>query len=149
MIRKLHEFGCLSVAFDRLRARELDFQSSAIWQAQYAETLLYRNDLDGAIERYRKCLALSPDDPQRLVELAMLLRERDQGDDLEAAWQLARHAAKLAPNAPSVLACQAELFVLQGDVTRALKLYGKAIQALPPGGNQRRVFEQRVRALGG
>ena len=149
MIGKLREFGCLSDALDRLRARESNFQDSAPWQAQYAETLLYRNDLDGAIERYRKCLEISPDDPQRLVELAMLLRERNQSDDLAAAWQLATHASKLAPNAPSVLACRAELLVQQGDVTGAVRLYGKAIQALPPGGQQRRVFEQRVRALGG
>lgn len=149
VIHKLREFGCLSDALDRLRARESNFQDSAPWQAQYAETLLYRNDLDGAIERYRKGLALSPDDPQRLVELAMLLRERSQGDDLEAAWQLATHASKLAPNAPSVLACRAELLVQQGDVTGAVELYGKAIQALPPGGQQRRVFEQRARTLGG
>lgn len=149
VIRKLREFGCQSDALDRLRARESNFQDSAPWQAQYAETLLYRNDLDGAIGRYRKGLALAPDDPQRLIELAMLLRERSQGDDLEAAWQLATHASKLAPNAPSVLACRAELLVQQGDVTGAVELYDKAIQALPPGGQQRRVFEQRVRALGG
>jgi tetratricopeptide (TPR) repeat protein len=111
-------------------------------------TLLYLNDLDGAIERYARGLELAPNDPQRAVELAMLLRERGRGDDLEQAWELAARAAEAAPNAPSVLACRAELFAAVGDVKRAVALYGEAIRALPPGAPQRSIYEQRARALG-
>ncbi len=149
VLRKLLELGQLADSLDRLRAREPAFRDHAAWQAQYAETLVFRNDLDGAIERYRKCLALAPNDPQRSIELAMLLRERNQGDDLERAWQLAMRASKLAPNAPSVLACQAELLVMRGDIAGAVGLYRRAIRASPPASQQRRVFEQRAKALGG
>ena len=69
-------------------------------------------------------------------------------DDLERAQALADRAAKLAPAAPSVLVCQAELAGLRGDLTEAVDLYEEAIRALPPESDQRRLLEQRAKTLG-
>jgi len=124
------------------------FADNVTWQTEYAVTLVYLNERDQAIERYRKCLELKPDDPQRGVELAMLLLERREGNDLEEAWRLAERASALAPGAPFVLACQAELLALRGELEAAVELYRKAVEALPPQSAARRVYEQRARTLG-
>jgi Flp pilus assembly protein TadD len=131
-----------------MRRREGDFADNGDWQAEYAVTLVYADDTDEAIQRYRRSLRLGPDDPRRAVELAMLLLERREGEDLDEARRWAEHASTLAPDAPSVLACRAELLALRGDLAAAVALYDQAIRGLVPNGVQRRVFEQRARALG-
>lgn len=148
LVRRLRELGRAGEALARLRQREHLFGEHVTWQAEYAVTLVYLNDRDRAIERYRKCLELDPDDPQRAAELAMLLLERREDDDLDEAWQWATHAAKIAPHAPAVLGCRAELLAVRGDLAAAVALYDQAIRILPPDGAQRRVFEQRAKALG-
>jgi len=148
LVRRLRDLGLVREALARLEKREGQFADHFAWQAEYAVTLVYRNNRDRAIERYRKCLDLAPDDAQLGVELAMLLLERRSGDDLDEAWRWAAHAFALAPGAPSVLACRAELLALRGDLSAAVELYEKAIQVLPPGSERRRIFEQRAKALG-
>ena len=78
----------------------------------------------------------------------MLLLERREGNDLDEAWRLADRAAELAPQAPSVLVCRAELLALRGDLAGAVALYRQAIRALPPDSRQRRNLEARARTLG-
>ncbi len=148
LVRRLRELGSVQQALSRLERHEPRFGDSAAWQAEYAVTLVYLNALDPAIQRYRKCLTLVPDDPQRAVELAMLLLERRSGEDLSEAWRWATHASKLAPSSPSVLACRAELLAQRGDLAAAIELYEKAIRSLPANSDQRRVFQQRARTLG-
>ncbi len=148
MIRKMRELGRVRDALDRFQASESRFSASALWQSEYAVTLVYLNDLDGAIARYLQAIELAPDDPQRMVELAMLLLERRQENDLDQAWELATRASRLAPGAPFVLICRAELLALRGDLQGAVAAYQEAIRALPPGSDQRRVLEERARALG-
>ncbi|MFH1111084.1 MAG: tetratricopeptide repeat protein [Planctomycetota bacterium] len=148
VIRKMRDLGRVRDALDRLRAGEPRFSSSVVWQTEYAVTLVYLNDRDGAIERYRRAVELGASDPQLMVELAMLLLERRQNDDLEHAWDLAKRASRLAPGAPSVLVCRAELLAQRGDVHGAIAAYQEAIRSLPPDSDQRRVLEQRARALG-
>ncbi|UCC31450.1 MAG: hypothetical protein JSU86_04070 [Phycisphaerales bacterium] len=148
LVRRLRELGLVTEALVRLGEREGRFATDAAWQAEYAVTLVYLNKRDEAIGRYRKCLELAPDNPQLAVELCMLLLERRRGDDLDEAWRWATHASRLAPGAPSVLACRAELLALRGDLATAATLYEQAIRALPPNSEQRRIFEQRAKALG-
>jgi len=148
VIRKMRDLGRVRDAIDRLRAGEPRFASSVVWQTEYAVTLVYLNDRDGAIARYKLASGLAPNDPQLMVELAMLLLERRQGDDLDQAWDLADRASRLAPGAPSILVCRAELLAQRGDLRGAIAAYQEAIRSLPPGSDQRRVLEQRARALG-
>jgi tetratricopeptide (TPR) repeat protein len=146
--RMMRELGRMHDALDRFRTSESRFSASALWQSEYAVTLVYLNDLDGAIARYLQAIELAPDDPQRMVELAMLLLERRQEDDLNQAWELATRASRVAPGAPYVLICRAELLALRGDLQGAVSAYQEAISGLPAGSNQRRALEQRARALG-
>ncbi len=149
LVRKLRKVGRLNDALEALRSHDDRFSSDATWQREYAVTLLLRNDRDGAISRYRASLKLRPDDPNTIVELAMLLLERRAGDDLEEAWELSAKAMRLAPRGPLVLVCRAELSALRGDVKGAVALYREAIRALPANSDRRRVFEERAKALGG
>ena len=150
LVRRLRELGRVGEALARFREHEHEsaFAGHAAWQAEYAVTLVYGSKRDQAIERYRECLRLDPNDPQVAVELAMLLLERREGDDLDRAWEWAMRASKLAPDASPVLACRAELLALRDNLGEALELYERAIRALPPNSAQRRAFEQRATALG-
>ncbi len=148
LVRRLRELGLVEEALTRIRERDAEFGGGSEWQAEYAVTLVYANDVDEAVERYRKSLRLDPGAPQRAVELAMLLLERRGRDDIDEAWRWAEHASTLTPEAPSVLACRAELSALRGDLRAALTLYDRAIRALPSDSDRRRVFEERARALG-
>lgn len=148
VIRKMRELGRVREALDRFRASELRFSANALWESEYAVTLVYLNDLDGAIARYLRAIELAPDDPQRMVEAAMLLLERRKDNDLDQAWELATRASRLAPGAPYVLICRAELLALRGDLRGAVAAYQEAISALPLGSDQRCALEQRAGALG-
>ncbi len=148
VIRKMREMGMVREALDRLRAGDSYFSSSAAWQSEYAVTLVYLNDLDRAIDRYRRAIDLAPNDVQRMVELAMLLLERRKGNDLNEAWELSTQASRLAPDAPHVLICRAELLALHGDLRGAAAAYQEAMRGLPSESEQRRAIEQRAKALG-
>jgi tetratricopeptide (TPR) repeat protein len=148
LVRRLRKFWRLDEAVERLRKGETRFGHSAAWQLEYAVTLVHLNNRDAAVDRYRRCIELDADNPQLLVELAMLLLERREGDDLDEAWRLADRAATLAPRATSVLVCRAELHALRGDIARAVELYRQAIQTLPGDSEQRRSLEARARTLG-
>ncbi len=148
LIRKMRALGRVREALDRFHASEPRFSANALWQSEYAVTLVYLNDLDGAIVRYLRAIERAPDDPKRMVEAAMLLLERRQKGDLDQASELAAHASRLAPGAPFVLICRAELLAQRGDIKGALAAYQDAIDGLPPGSDQRGALEQRARALG-
>lgn len=148
LVVKLREFGLMDQALGRLEAGEKRFDESVAWQTEYAVTLVYLNKRDRAIQRYWKCVTIDPSDPHLAVELAMLLLERREGTDLGQAEDLAERAETLAPGAPAVLACRAELLALRGDLAAAIRLYERAIEGLPKGSELRRIYEQRAAALG-
>ncbi|MFQ5590443.1 MAG: hypothetical protein ACE5HE_04690 [Phycisphaerae bacterium] len=148
LLRKLEEVGRNDEVLARLYDGEQRFGNNVDWQAQYAVTLVYRNRRDEAISRYERCLALDPANPQLTIELAELLLERREGDDVERAWLLATHAADLAPGAYYVMVCQADILAAQGKVFAAGQMYRDAIRALPPGSNVKPVLEARAKALG-
>jgi tetratricopeptide (TPR) repeat protein len=148
LLRKLEEVGRIDEILTRLQQAEGRFGTNVDWQTQYAVTLVYLDRRDDAISRYERCLDLDPANPHLTVELAMLLLERREGDDLDKAWRLATHAADLAPGAYLVLVCQAEILAARGDVMAAGRMYRDAIRALPPGSSQRDFLEARARALG-
>ncbi|MCH8253238.1 MAG: hypothetical protein IID36_12370 [Planctomycetes bacterium] len=133
----------------RLGDREAHFAGHVAWQYEYAVSLQVFGRPDEAILRYRTCLELDEGNGKLLVELAGLLMNRARGDDLETAWDLAARAAELAPDAPNVLICQAELLALRGDLAEAVKVYRRAARAFEPGSKVRRTLDERIRALGG
>lgn len=147
-LKKLQELGRLPQARARLQAGEERFAQSVQWQYQYAVTLVYLNQRDEAIARYAKCVELDPTNTIYTVELAMLLLERRQNDDITEAWKLADQAAAVEPDAPSVLVCRAELLALRGDLKAAGRLYRRAIESLPANSDQWRIFRERAAALG-
>ncbi|MEK6675750.1 MAG: hypothetical protein AABZ47_08855 [Planctomycetota bacterium] len=149
VVRKMRDLGDLEGAISRLAETEGQFQHRADWQAEYAVTTVYANRIDEAIEHYREALRLEARESRWAVELAMLLLERRNGDDLDHAWQWAIHASSLAPSDPAVLVCQAELLAFRGDLTGAIARYRQAIQLLPRDNGQRNVYEQRLKVLGG
>jgi tetratricopeptide (TPR) repeat protein len=148
LIRKLGEVGRTEEVLARLQVAEDRFSDNVEWQAEYAVTLVYLDRRDDAISRYERCLELDPANPHLTVELAALLLERREGDDLDKAWRLATHAAELAPGAYYVLVCQAEILAARGEVMVAGQFYRDAIRALPPNSEQRAILEARARALG-
>jgi len=148
LVRGLRDVGQVEEALTRLQTGEDRFSLSVEWQAEYAVTLLYLDRRDAAIDRYHQCLQLAPANVDLTVELAMLLLERRQDDDIERAWRLANHAAQLAPREPKVFVCRAELFALQGDLDMAGRLFREAIRVLPPNSELRRILKERARALG-
>ena len=148
LIRALRELGRTEEALGRLRGGESRFGDKTAWQAEYAVTLVYLDRRDEAIAHYRQALQPAPQSPQLLVELAMLLLERRAEGDLDDARQLAAQAEHLAPDDPVVLACRAEVQALRGDVSGAVQLYQRAIEALPPADPRRRMFEERAKVLG-
>lgn len=147
-VRKLCEVGRVDRALERIKRREADFSGVARWQAEMAVIYVYLNDRDEAINRYEKCLELNPQDPQRRLELAMLLLERRTGDDIERAWSQVRRAEALAPGDPLVLAARAELTALGGDIGAAIKLYEQAVESMPNDSELRRKLQNRAKALG-
>jgi tetratricopeptide (TPR) repeat protein len=148
LLRTLRALGLLAEALNRLESREAAFASFPEWQAEYAVTLVLLGRRDEAIARYRRVLQLAPENPQIAVELAMLLLERRESDDLTQAWELSNRAMQAAPDAPNVLACRAELLALRGDLAQAVELYRRAIDRLPPDSPARHSFEERARTLG-
>ncbi len=148
VIRKLRELNQLDLLLDRFKQKESIFAHDAQWQHEYAVTYVYLDQRNQAIDRYQKALAIEFSNVQRMIELAMLLLERRESDDLEQAWQLAIRARAIEPHAPSVLVCQAELLALKGEFIQAHQLYNEAIQAVPQGSAMRNIFQQRVKALG-
>ena len=148
LIRKLVQLARTDEALARLRARQGQFGDSPGWQYEYAVTLVLLDRRDEAIARYARCLELAPTDVDLRVELASLLLERREGDDLDRAWELTARAMELAPEAPSVLGCRAELLALRGDLQAAGALYQRAIERLPPDSDAWRQFRERAAALG-
>ncbi len=148
LVRKLRELGRARESLERLQAHDDKFRRNPAWCTEFAVTLVYLNERDAAIERYRLCRELDPRNPQLTIELAMLLIERREGNDLDEAWRLCDHAAGSAPDLPLVMVCRAELLALRGDLARAVNLYERAIRALPEESEQRRAWEARARTLG-
>ncbi|MFQ5462176.1 MAG: tetratricopeptide repeat protein [Phycisphaerae bacterium] len=149
LIRLLRDLGRLDEALARFKDAESRFAQDRSWQHEYAVTLVLKDQRDEAIARYRQCLALGDDDPMVLLELAMLLLERREGNDLDEAWALSERAAELAPGASAVLHCQAELLAGRGDLVGAQRLLRRAIEVLPEGSAQWVMLRNRLKTLGG
>jgi len=148
LIRRLRELGAVEEALARLRNREPDFGRRVEWLLERAVTLQFADRRAEAIEEYRRCVALRGENPQLALELASLLLERREGDDLKEAQMLVDRAVRLAPDMPMVNFLRAELLALEGRLPEALTFFERAIAALPPDSPQRRIFEQRAAALG-
>jgi len=131
---KLAAVGALDEAAQRLADAEPRFADRPAFQHRYAVALVMAGRRDAAVERYRAALALDPDDPTLLVELAMLLLDRRGPGDLDQARRLAERASATAPQGVEVRMCRAELLILEGRRREAAALYRALQQDLPEGG---------------
>ncbi|MGB0717451.1 MAG: tetratricopeptide repeat protein, partial [Phycisphaerae bacterium] len=148
-IDQLRNVGLLDEAFSYQQSVDHLFAQDALWHHQFAITLVLRDEPDAALERYRRAIAISATDPRLLLEAAMLLLERREGDDLKEADTLVSRAEAVAPGASAVLQARAELLALQGDLGRAITVLRQAIEALPDDSPHRRVLRNRLITLGG
>ena len=148
LVEKLRDLGDVEAALQHLAQHDHRFADEAIWQAEYAVTLVMAGRLDDAVQRYAAAIEVAPGDAQRLTELAMLLLQRRAEGDLDSAASLSRRAIELAPDSPTVLAGRAEALAILGDIHAAQQTYRRAIANSPVSSEQRRMYEQRLRALG-
>ncbi len=79
---------------------------------------------DAAEAAYRQAVALRPDDPQPLNNLAYQLAE--QGRDLDYAAQLARRAAQLEPTSPAFLDTLGFVLLKRGQFDEAERILQRA-----------------------
>lgn len=149
LVRGLREAGRTEDALDHLLAVELRFQNDAAFRLELAVAFVVSGDIDSGIAQYESLLALDPTNAAGTVELAMLLLERREGDDLDRANELSLRALELQPGQANVLICRAEVLGVKGDLDAAAELYRRAIESLPEDAPLRRVLVQRLRALGG
>lgn len=147
-IAALLEHARTEEALDRLARGEPTVAGDLDWQRQYAVALVMAGRADEAIERYRQCQNLAPNDSDVLVELAAMLLERRAPGDLDEADALSGRAVALAPQSAGPLVIRAEVLALRGDVAGALAIYDRLIAAAPPDSEARRQWIGRARALG-
>jgi putative PEP-CTERM system TPR-repeat lipoprotein len=97
------------------------------FQMHLAETALARNELEGASTRFRNLLAVMPENPAVLNNLAWVAGKLKAPD----AVPLAEKANQLAPNQPAFMDTLAMLLLDKGDTARALELLNKAVELQP------------------
>jgi tetratricopeptide (TPR) repeat protein len=104
-------------------APDLGRTSLALFQRGMAQTLLARGDEPGALDRYRRALALVPGDPRTRLALARLLAEaRDSGlRDPAEALRLAEALCAERPRDPARLDARAGALAVLGRGAEALR----------------------------
>ncbi|MBL8379803.1 MAG: PEP-CTERM system TPR-repeat protein PrsT [Burkholderiales bacterium] len=120
--------GKLAAADQFALARIKEFPNDTVFRRFVAESAISRREFSAAAAHYRAMLALLPNDPAILNNLASLARELKQPDALD----LAERAYKLVPNNPAIMDTLASVLVDKGDVGRALTLLEKASTKSPP-----------------
>lgn len=84
-------------------------------------------DVPGALEAYRRALALDPGNPTVLTNLAALFRSLGR----ESEAQQALRAAKLSQASPHQLLVRGDVELAAGNLDTAKKLYRRALRANP------------------
>jgi len=92
-----------------------------------AERDLKRKDYKAAARAYRELLALQPENPVVLNNLAWTLSQLKD----PSAVEYAEKAYKLAPDSPAVADTLGWILVEQGDAKRGVELLGRAAAAAP------------------
>ncbi len=149
LVKMLRETADLSGAIAYLREHDSRFGRDARWAYEYAITLVMQNDLDGSILQYRRAVDLDSEHVGANVELAMLLLERDTGDDIAQAWDHVRRVERIAPDDVGVLVCRGELLAHDGKTIEAIEAYRRAVANEPDSSPRRNALVARLRTLGG
>ena len=97
------------------------------FQMHLGEASLARNDLQGASQRFRGLLAVMPENPVLLNNLAWTAGRLKAPD----AIALAEKANQVAPNQPAFMDTLGMLLLEKGDVARANELLAKAVELAP------------------
>ncbi|MEA3489349.1 MAG: sulfatase-like hydrolase/transferase [Candidatus Omnitrophota bacterium] len=108
--------------------------------------LLYEkeNNPDKAIECYNKALAIDPDMPISLNNLAW--RYAEKGINLDEALEYAEKANELTPNMPSILDTLANIYFKMGNKDKAEELLEQAI-AVNPHGKKVEYLQERLKEI--
>ncbi|MDP1652059.1 MAG: PEP-CTERM system TPR-repeat protein PrsT [Rhodocyclaceae bacterium] len=92
-----------------------------------ADSANQRKDYGAAVAQYRTLLAVEPNNPALLNNLAWSLGQMKDPKAIVHAEQ----ANKLAPNQPAIMDTLGMLLVEQGNTERGLELLAKAVQLVP------------------
>jgi Tfp pilus assembly protein PilF len=84
-------------------------------------------DIPGALQAYQRALEIEPDNPTILGNLASLYRALGRSQEADNALL----AANMTLASPHMLIVRGDLYLTQGDVDSALKLYKRAKRAGP------------------
>jgi cellulose synthase operon protein C len=98
-----------------------------------ADSANKRKDYGAAVAQYRTLLAVEPNNPALLNNLAWSLGQMKDPKAIIHAEQ----ANKLAPNQPAIMDTLGTLLVEQGNTERGLELLAKAVQLMPQEGSIR------------
>ena len=97
------------------------------FQLHLGESAIARNDLDAAARQFQSLLAVMPENPVVLNNLAWISgRLKAPG-----AIEYAEKANKLVPNQPAFMDTLGVLLIDKGDTARALELLAKAAELAP------------------
>ena len=87
-----------------------------------------RDRLDEAIEKYREGIKISKDDRATINNLAMLLIERGNKDDLNEAYELMQKLTEQHPDNAVIADTMGWVLYHQGNYKRAQKVFEQGIQ---------------------
>lgn len=136
----LRRAGRPAEALSRARALADAHPDDAAAHALVGESASAAGEVAAAEAAWRKALALAPDDPTVLNNLAWLLRDR--ADQRAEALDLARRAVDGAPGVGAGWDTLAELHFRAGDLDAALRANARAIEVDP---ELRTLYETRRR----
>jgi len=86
------------------------------------------NDLEGAIDAYRKAIALQDDYPDAHFNLGVALSRADRGKEAEAAFG---RTLELSPNDPDARQNLGDFLAARQDLEGAAREYGEALKTTP------------------
>jgi putative PEP-CTERM system TPR-repeat lipoprotein len=104
-----------------------DHPQDAVVRLYLADRDLRRKDYKAAERGYRELLAVAPENPIALNNLAWVLAEKKDPSALEYAEK----AHRLAPNSPAIADTLGWILVERGDTKRGVELLGRAAAAAP------------------
>lgn len=102
-----------------------------------------------AVAAYRKAVALSPDNPDLLIEYANTLALAHGRDLSGAPWQLIRRALELAPENPNVLALAGAAAAQDGRIEDAVRYWTDLKRLLPADAPNRGKIDEYIARVQG
>ena len=144
----LTQSGAVQEAMDEFAAAAERFGDRPEFHSARAVALMTLGRAEESIATYRRSLALRPEQPVVLAELAMALLDRNAPGDAAETAKLLEAADRLDPRNTQVRIARAEFLALQGRTEEAAAVFHGLIAELPPG-EFRASLEARLQTLTG